>query len=87
MELLEQLLEENTAARLVEIEKREAGTNVKGDFEGSVTGVWVRLDEYGLGVVAYNQKQYTTRPLGFTSIAAGQPVYLSYAAGVYYSHW
>lgn len=87
MELLEALIEENAAARVVEIERRETGPATKGDFEGSVTGIWVELGESGLGIVSYNQKQYRTRPLGFTSIAAGQPVFLSYAAGVYYSNW
>jgi len=87
MEILEALLEENAAARVVEIERRESGSLVKGDFEGSVTGVWVELNELGLGVVSYNQKKYITRPLGFVSISAGQPIFLSYAAGVYYSSW
>jgi hypothetical protein len=87
MEMLEALLEENAAARVVEIERRETGPAIKGDFEGSVTGTWVKLNELGLGVVSYNQKEYITRPLGFMSIAAGQKIFLSYAAGVYYSSW
>lgn len=87
MTLIEDLFKENAAARIVEIQNREAGSGIKGDFDGSVTGSWVKLDESGLGIVSYNQKQYKTRPLGFTSIAAGHSVYLSYAAGTYYSTW
>lgn len=87
MALVDDLLEENAAARVVEIGRREAGPSIQGDFDGSVTGIWVKLDDLGLGVVSYKQKQYRTRTLGFTSVAAGQPVFLSYAGGVYYSNW
>ncbi len=87
MSLIDDLLDENIAARVVEIQRRETKPNVQGNFEGSVTGTWVKLDPYGLGIVSYNQKEYKTRPLGFTSIAAGQSVYLSYAGGIYYSSW
>jgi hypothetical protein len=87
MELLESLLEISTANRVAEISSRESGSPIKGDFEGSVTGTWVKLNDYGLGIVAYNQKQYVTRRLGITSIPAGRAVQLTFANGIYYSNW
>jgi hypothetical protein len=87
MELLESLLETSAANRVADISARESGTPIKGDFEGSVTGTWVELNSYGLGIVAYNQKQYTTRRLGVTSIPAGRAVQLTFANGIYYSNW
>lgn len=75
------------AKRFGEIEERENGPDVKGDFEGSVAGSWVKLGGNGAGIVSYNKKQYTTRPLGFTSIAPGKSVQLTHANGVYYSTW
>lgn len=75
------------AKRFQEIEDRESGPAVKGDFEGSVAGQWVKLSDNGAGVVSYNKKEYTTRPLGFTSVAPGTSVQLTHANGVYYSAW
>ena len=59
--------------------------SIEGDFEGSVTGYWVRLDASGAGIVSYNRKEYTTKPIGFTSLPKGVEVELSHATGVYYS--
>lgn len=87
MNLIDELLDLNKAARIVEIEQRESGSSIKGDFEGSVTGVWVKLDDYGRGIVSYKNKTYRTKTIGFTSISAGKPVQLSYANGIYYSAW
>ena len=87
MEILEALLAISTANRLADVSTRESKSPIKGDFEGSVTGTWVELNEYGLGIVAYNQKKYVTRRLGITSIPAGRPVQLTFANGVYYSNW
>lgn len=75
----------NSAERVVEVERREAGVKVSGDFEGSVTGYWVRLDKTGAGIVEYNGKQYVVKSVGFTSASRGTEVELSYAQGVYYA--
>ena len=71
--------------RTLEIERRAKGVVIEGDFEGNVTGYWVRLDENAAGIVSYNQKEYKTKALGFTSLPAGTEVELSHANGVYYS--
>ena len=85
MSLLNSLLEISVANRLVDLERLERGVVIKGDFEGSVTGHWVKLAESGAGIVTYNKKQYTTKPLGFASLPAGAEVELSHANGIYYS--
>ena len=72
--------------RIDRIERALSGSS-GGDFEGSVTGSWVGLDDSGAGLVRYNSKLYKTKRLGFTSIPAGTAVQLSFAAGIYYSQW
>jgi hypothetical protein len=75
------------AQRVVELERLDSKQQIEGDFEGSVTGRWVRLDSTGAGIVEYNSKQYVTKPIGFTSLPAGTAVEMSFAKGVYYSKW
>jgi hypothetical protein len=87
MELIEQIQQIQQADRVADVERRERQELVQGDFEGSVTGYWVKLREDGAGVVSYNNKKYVTKPIGFTSLPAGQAVELSHANGVYYSSW
>lgn len=85
--ILQALLEQHKAQRLYEIEQRQDGKLIKGDFEGSVTGQWMQLGSNGSGIVLYKGKEYITRPIGFTSLTSGTPVELSHADGVYYSKW
>ena len=73
--------------RIEDLERRELSRTVTGDFEGSVAGSWVRLAENGAGIVSYNDKEYVTKRLGFTSIPAGTAVELSFGNGIYYSKW
>lgn len=87
MPLLDSVLTASNTARVSDLDRLERKDVIRGDFEGSVTGKWVRLADNGAGIVAYNGKQYTTKPIGFTSIEAGHAVELSYARGVYYSKW
>ncbi len=87
MALMDDLFQSSVSNRLLEIQEREKRPMIKGDFEGSVTGIWVALDDSGLGLVSYMDKKYLTRPLGLTSINAGKPVQLTHANGVYYSSW
>ena len=84
---LADLLALSNANRFADLERREASSVVTGDFEGSVSGFWVRLDETGAGIVSYNDKEYVTKRLGFTSIPAGTAVELSFGNGAYYSKW
>jgi len=83
--LLTSLLAKAQAMRVLQMEFLERGIVIQGDFEGSVTGYWVRLDSNGSGIVSYNKKQYVTKPIGFTSLPAGSEVELSHANGIYYS--
>ena len=81
------LLALSDSNRLIDLESKEKSVVVSGDFTGSVGGTWVRLDENGAGIVLYNDKEYVTRRLGFTSIPAGTAVELSFGNGIYYSKW
>ena len=85
MSLLYSLTQRSEAERFVQLERRESGGYIEGDFDGSVTGYWVKLSPDGAGIVSYNRKEYTTKPIGFTSLPAGTEVELSHANGVYYS--
>lgn len=85
MDLLNQLVQQSNVDRMLQLERLEKGTVIEGDFEGSVTGYWVRLENNGAGIVSYSQKEYVTKPIGFTSLPAGSEVELSHANGIYYS--
>ena len=85
MAILNQLISANSAERLIELDRRASGTAIQGDFDGSVTGHWVKLGQNGEGVVSYNNKEYKTKPIGFISIPKGTEVELSHANGMYYS--
>lgn len=85
--LMDSLREESLARRIVDLERLASNQVIEGDFEGSVTGKWLRLDQSGAGIVQYNSKNYTTKPIGFTSVAAGTAVEMTYANGIYYSKW
>lgn len=85
MDLLSETLNVNLAARVVELERREEGSRPRGDFDGSVTGYWLGLDNSGVGLVQFKGKKYKSRPIGFTSVPKGTEVELTHANGVYYS--
>lgn len=87
MKLIQQLKEVSTAERLADVERRESGSQVKGDFEGSVTGHWVTLAESGAGIVKFNNKEYVTETIGFVSLPKGTAVELSFADGTYFSKY
>ena len=87
MNLLQSLMEASRTERFLQLEYRDKKEVIRGDFEGSVKGSWVKLDNDGTGVVAYNDKNYRTKPIGLTSLTAGTEVELSFAKGVYYSKY
>ena len=84
---LQDLLQLSNSNRFIDLDQKLGASGVSGDFTGSVGGTWVRLDENGAGIVQYNDKEYVTRRLGFTSIPAGTAVELSFGNGIYYSKW
>lgn len=73
--------------RILELERREKGFYIEGDFEGTVTGYWKQKSDDGTGTVVYGDKEYDAVPLGFTSLPEGVPVELSYSSGIYYAKW
>ncbi len=83
--LLDSLIEISLANRLNTLERLASGQSISGDFEGSVTGYWVKLGSRGEGIVNYNNKNYVTKPIGFMAIPGGTEVELSFANGTYYS--
>lgn len=85
--MLRSLIELSRANRFIELERRQKNVLIEGDFEGSVTGHWVKLGEMGEGIVSYNNKRYVTKPIGFISVPAGTEVELSFANGIYYSKY
>lgn len=87
MALIDDLVAISAAERVADVERREKGFLVEGDFEGSVTGYWVRLDESGAGIVKFNNKEYVTETIGFVSIPKGTAVELSFADGTYFSKY
>ena len=87
MDLINQLRDISDAERIADVERRERGNIVEGDFEGSVTGHWVRLAESGAGIVKFNNKEYVTETIGFVSVPQGTAVELSFADGTYFSKY
>ena len=88
MDLVSRLQDIGIANRALDVERADLKNPITGDFEGSVAGTWVRLDdETGAGIVRYNDKEYVTVRIGFTSIPEGTGVELSFGNGVYYSKW
>ena len=87
MALIDSITAISNANRVADLQRLDRKDIIQGDFEGSVTGRWVRLAENGAGIVAYNSKEYVTKPIGFTSIERGHAVELSHAQGIYYSKW
>ena len=83
--MINELKELSLANRVLDLERRSSDARIKGDFEGSVTGYWVKLGSMGEGIVSYNNKNYVTKTIGFVSIPVGTEVELSYANGIYYS--
>ena len=87
MDLFE-LKDVNIANRIEELGRRiEVAKGPVPDFQGTVTGFWVKIDSNYGGVVEYNGKQYVTKMLGWTTIRPGTPVALTGAGGIYYSSW
>lgn len=84
-DLIRNAIKTNTAERVTELERREEGARAKGDFEGSVTGYWQRLDQTGVGKVLFKGKIYSVKPIGFLSVPKGTEVELSHANGIYYA--
>jgi len=87
MALIDDLKEISIAERIADVERRDKGYLIEGDFEGSVTGYWVKLDESGAGIVTFNNKQYVTETIGFVSVPRGTAVELSFADGTYFSKY
>ena len=85
MDLIKETLKASATARVIELERRESGSKPQGDFEGSVTGYWDRLDDTGVGIVEHKGKNYKTKPIGFLSVPKGTEVELTYANGIYYA--
>lgn len=83
--MLDRLRELSLANRINTVQRLQSDVTISGDFEGSVTGYWVKLGDRGEGIVRYNNKEYITKPIGFISIPGGTEVELSFANGIYYS--
>ena len=83
--MINQLRQLSLANRVLDLERRNSDVTITGDFEGSVTAYWVKLGSMGEGIVSYNNKQYSTKAIGFVSVPKGTEVELSYANGIYYT--
>lgn len=73
--------------RASEVIRRSNGADIKGDFEGSVTGTWMGRNKKGAAIVSYKNKNYVTIPLGLVSLPKGAQVELTYAKGLYYAKY
>lgn len=57
------------------------------DFQGTVQGVWKKLNDDGSGTVEYKTKMYTVMPEGTTSIPSGTKVSMEFRKGYYVAYW
>ncbi len=85
MNILETVKDLQASNRIYELERRADNFRIEGDFEGSVQGKWIKVDQSGAGIVRYKGKDYTAISIGFVSVPRGTSVELSYADGVYYA--
>ncbi len=85
MNALNEAMQLHQARRMLEMERRSEGAEVRGDFQGSVKAAWVRLDQGGAGIALYKGREYKVKSIGFTSLPKGSVVELSYAKGVYFA--
>jgi len=85
--MYDDLLEAHRRNRFLDLEQMVTDVEIKGDFEGSVTGTWVKFNTDGTGSVNYKDKIYKVRILGFVSIPEGAKVELSHANGIYYANF
>lgn len=72
--------------QVMETQKRQGTVNA-GDFDGAVQGKFLKWNTDGAVIVEFNNKQYKTKPLGFTAIPRGSTVELTYVSGIYCSKW
>lgn len=83
--LVQKLQSMSNAERIIDVERLSEGFEIKGDFEGCVSGQWVSISDDGAGIVSYKNKEYTTEAIGFVSAPKGLRVQLCYAQGKYFS--
>lgn len=85
--MLNDIMSISRTNRILDLERISQGSVIEGDFDGSVTGFWEKLDADGAGVVKYKEKTYKTQIIGTASIPSGTAVELSHANGIYYSKY
>lgn len=85
MDLLSNSMQVSRSNRVLSLENQRRGSYISGDFEGSVTATWVKIDTFGEGIVSYRNKHYITKTIGFVSLPRGTRVKLSHSNGIYYS--
>lgn len=83
--LVQRLQSMSNAERIIDVERLSEGFEIKGDFEGCVSGQWKSIGDDGSGIVSYKNKEYTTETIGFVSAPPGLRVQLCYAQGKYFS--
>ena len=83
--MMQSLIERSNENRIYDLERLAEGAPVTGDFKGNVTARWVTLGPSGEGKVTYNNKEYSTKPIGFVSVPKGTEVEMSFASGIYYT--
>jgi len=81
------LASKQTANRLNELNDRQSGETIRGDFTGTVEAFWVARYQDGSGRVKYNGKIYVASPVGFVSLPKGSLVELTFANGVYFANF
>ena len=86
--LLTLVTETASAQRILQLEDREkyAG-QPKGDWEGTSTGIWQRINADGTGEVLVNGTPYTVVTKSETSIPKGTNVQVSFSNGQYIATW
>lgn len=85
MDLLSDIMQVSRGNRVLNLENERQGGYISGDFEGSVTATWIKIGDFGEGIVSYRNKQYVTKSIGFVSLPRGTRVKLSHSNGIYYS--
>ena len=73
--------------RILDLERLSKNDPVPGDFEGTVTGSYLRKNDDGTVTVMYNSQEYVARPQSKYMAVKDDVVTLTFRAGIYLASW
>ena len=86
--LLQVVMDTSQAERILQIEERNKYKGQpRGDWDGTVTGIWQKFNSDGTGECLVNGRPYVVLPQSETSIPKGTNVQVVFSNGQYLASW